>query len=178
MAIETTRTYIREFELNDAEAVLKFNGNPLVTKYTGDAGMVTNIDDAYSVITNVWLKEYKQHGYGRWAVVDKASDKVIGFCGLKYIPEMAMPDIGYRFLPEFWGKGYATETAVATVDYCREQLNITELFGDVMEQNTASVKLLKKLGLKFNGYIVEHGEVFMRFMQTTPTLLNTQQFYK
>ncbi len=176
--IETARTYIREFELTDASAVLAFNSNPSVTKYTGDTGMVNTLADAQSIIENIWLEEYQEFGYGRWAVIDKGSNKVIGFSGLKYIPELDMADIGYRFLPEFWGQGYATETAFAAVKYGQEKLAISEFFGDVMEQNTASVKLLKKLGLKFNGYIVEHGEVFMRFMQTTPTLLNTQQFYK
>lgn len=178
MTIETARTYIREFTLADAEAVLNFNGDSQVTRFTGDADMVKNLDDAKTVIKDIWLKEYKQYGYGRWAVVDKGSGKVIGFCGLKYIPELNMPDVGYRFIPEFWGKGYATETALACVKYCREQLGIQRFFGDVMEQNVASIKVLKKLGLKFNGFIAEDGHTYMRFLPTTPTLLNTNQFYK
>lgn len=178
MTIETARTFIREFELTDAPAVLAFNSNQAVTRFTGDAGMVKNLNDAKAVIENIWLKEYQTFGYGRWAVVDKASNKVIGFCGLKHIQELGMPDIGYRFLPEFWGKGYATETAFAAVKYAQEKLNVDQFFGDVMEQNHASVKLLKKLGLKFNGYIEHGSDTFMRFMQTSPTMLNIHQFYK
>ncbi len=178
MKIETARTYIRQFTPADASAVLAFNGNTQVTKYTGDSNMVTCIEDARNVIFNIWLEEYKEHGYGRWAVVDKKTEQVIGFCGLKYIPEMGIPDVGYRFLPEFWGQGYATETAITAIDYCKSELNIVEFFGDVMEDNIASVKVLKKLGLKFNGYVKEEGLTYMRFMQATPTLLNVNQFYK
>lgn len=178
MKIETPRTYIREFTLEDAEAVLAFNGNAQVTKYTGDADMVSNLADAKSVIQDVWLQEYNKYGYGRWAVVDKGSGRVIGFCGLKYIPEVGLPDVGYRFLPEYWGKGYASETAVACIQYCKEELGITRFFGDVMEQNVASVKVLKKLGLRFSGFIDYCGETYQRYLMTTPTMINTNQFYK
>jgi len=178
MKIETARTYIREFTLADAEAVLKFNSNAQVTKYTGDAGMVNSLEQARQVISDIWLAEYSKHGYGRWAVVDKASDTVIGFCGLKFIPSLGIPDIGYRFFPEYWGKGYATETAKACIAYCNDHLGVHEYFADVMADNIASVKLIRKLGLKFNGFIQEDGFTFMRFMRYTPTLLNTNQFYK
>ena len=176
--IETTRTIIREFELSDAADVLLFSNNTDVTKYTGDTGKINSLNDAKNVITNVWHKEYDLYGYGRWAVVDIATNKVIGFCGFKYIGNIGMPDIGYRFLPEFWGKGYATETAIACVTYFRQVLGLSDFFGDVMEQNKASIKVLHKLGLKFNGFIKEGELTFMRFTQTTPTLRNVNQFYK
>ena len=178
MKIETERTYIRQFTLDDAEAVLALNGNKSVTRYTGDAGAITNVNEARQVIKEVWLREYSLYGYGRWAVVDKSKDKVIGFCGLKYLPDVGMPDIGYRFLPEYWGQGLASETAIACVSYCQEQLGIESYFGDVMKDNLASIKVLKKLGLKFTGLVQERGFTFMRFKQSSPTLLNTSQFYK
>ncbi|WP_199611057.1 GNAT family N-acetyltransferase [Flocculibacter collagenilyticus] len=164
MKLETQRTYIREFCLEDAEAVLAFNGNEQVTQYTGDAGMVKTLTDAKNIIANIWLREYKEYGYGRWAVVEKSSNKVIGFCGLKYLPDVGAPDIGYRFLPECWGKGYATETATACIEYCKTHLGVKKIIGDVMEDNIASVKILQKLGLTFSGYIKEDGQTFMRFM--------------
>lgn len=165
MKLETNRTYIREFTLADAEAVLAFSSNEQVTRYTGDAGLMTSLEDARQVISNIWLKEYKQYGYGRWAVVDKSNDRVIGFCGLKFLPNVGMPDIGYRFLPEYWGKGLATETAQACIKFCKEQLAVTTFFADVMEENTASVNVIKKLGLTFTKYVQEGGETFMRFEQ-------------
>ena len=176
--IETNRTIIREFQLADAADVLNFSSDAQVTRYTGDAGMISSIADAEDIITNIWHHEYKRYGYGRWAVVDKNTKKVIGFCGLKYIDNLGMPDIGYRFLPEFWGKGYATETAEACINYYQNILGLSRFFGDAMQDNLASIKVLKKLGLKFNCFIKENNHTFMRFTQTTPTMRNVNQFYK
>jgi len=161
--IETKRTYIREFEIEDGPGVLAFSRDQLVTRFTGDAGLVTNLDEAKAVITQVWKPEYKQYGYGRWAVVHKESGQVMGFCGFKHDKKLAMPDMGYRFLPQFWGKGYASETASACVDYGQKALGIEAFFGDVMPENIASIKVLEKLGLKFSHLIQEDGVSFMRF---------------
>jgi len=178
MKFATPRTYLREFAPADAAAVLTFNSNQQVTKFTGDAGLITSLADAQKVIHDVWLHEYRTYGYGRWAVVDKQTDKVIGFCGFKYLPHVDMPDIGYRFLPEYWGRGLASETAIACVEYGKTQLHIRRYFADVMPENIASVKVIKKLGLKFHGLIDEDGHTFMRFKQGARTMLNINQFYK
>jgi len=161
--IETERTLLREFRLEDAEAVLKFNVNTEVTRYTGDAGMIKTLDDAKRVIQSIWLKEYQEYGYGRWAVVDKASGDVVGFCGFKYFPSLGMPDIGYRFLPEYWGKGLATETAFACVDFAKQNLAFTRYFADVMPDNIASKRVIEKLGLTYSETIQEDGIDFLRY---------------
>ncbi|KGK00341.1 GNAT family N-acetyltransferase [Thalassotalea sp. ND16A] len=176
--LTTARTYLREFKMTDAEAVLRFNGDSRVTKYTGDANMVKKLPDAEHIIANIWLAEYQQHGYGRWAVVDRFSHQVIGFCGFKYIADLAMPDFGYRFLPEYWGKGFGSETALACKYYGQKELGISRYFADAMADNVASIKIIKRLGLKFSGYIEEDKQTYIRFTQRTPTLLNTNQFYK
>ena len=178
MKFETNRTYIREFCLTDAAAVYDFNSDPFVTRYTGDAGLVKKIEDAEHIIQNIWLKEYRKYGYGRWAVVDKKTNKVIGFAGFKFIPDMGMPDIGYRLLPSYWGKGFATEITQASAEYFGNELGNTMYFGDAMEGNYASIKILTKLGLKFGGYVKDGEHLFLRFIQTTPSLLNPNQFYK
>ena len=120
--IETPRLIMREFTLDDAEAVYQFNSHKEVTRYTGDAGFVKSIDDAKSIINDIWLKEYHHYGYARWALVDKQTQQVIGFCGLKYEPELNAPDIGYRMLPEYWGKGLGMEASKAALEYGIENL--------------------------------------------------------
>ena len=161
--LETERTYLREFSPDDAKAVLALSGNPQVTRYTGDADMVKTLEDAEGVIRTIWLREYKEYGHGRWAVVDKSSSVVIGFCGFKYIPQVQMPDIGYRFLPEYWGKGLASETALACIHFADVNLHIPKYFADVMPDNHASVRVIEKLGMKFSKNIEEDGETFRRF---------------
>ncbi|KAF7764256.1 hypothetical protein PCIT_b0205 [Pseudoalteromonas citrea] len=90
MKINTLRTVIREFALEDAASVLSLNSDPTVTQYTADNSSILTLNDAQTVISNIWLREYALYGYGRWAVLDNQTHKVIGFCGLKYIPEVGL----------------------------------------------------------------------------------------
>lgn len=151
--IETARLQMREFCQGDIDAVYEFLIDSEVAKYTGDQGLVKNKQDAEDVINNIWLAEYKKYGYARYALVHKADDKVIGFCGVKYEPDLlgpgvGCPDIGYRMLPEYWGQGLGTEAVKACLNYAREELGLTRIIGEVAEENIASNKLLLKLGFK------------------------------
>lgn len=151
MAIETQRLKLRKFELSDAEAVLKFSSHPEVSRYTGDAGKVMNLDQAKNLIINVWHSDYEKYGYGRLALIDKQSDQVIGFCGLKYLEDFKMTDLGYRMLPEFWGRGYATESSRAVLEYAKDKMNFSELMAMAAVENKASQNVLLKLGFKETG---------------------------
>ncbi|NQY06238.1 MAG: GNAT family N-acetyltransferase [Flavobacteriaceae bacterium] len=146
--IETERTILRPFTLNDAPAVLEFNSNPEVIKYTGDI-LFTSLEQTIAMMNSVTFKDYETHGYGRYAVVYKADNKVIGFCGLKYLPEHDETDIGYRFLPEYWGKGIASETAEAIVEFGLIELGLKRIIGVAEPNNIASCKVLEKIGLTY-----------------------------
>ena len=132
----------------DAQAVFEFNSNTEVQKYTGDV-LLKTIDEAEKIIEEVWLPEYKKYGYARWAVVYKAENKVIGFAGLKYLAEMNATDIGYRFLPQYWGKGIASEISKEIIKYGFEVLNLERIIGIIEPENAVSGKVLEKSGLKF-----------------------------
>ena len=119
--LETPRLILREFEHSDLEDVFEFATNPEVSRYTGDAGECQTRDDAAKIITDVWHRDYRVHGFGRLAVEHKTDRKVIGFCGLKFLEDMQVVDIGYRLLPSYWGKGIATEAAQATMNWSRER---------------------------------------------------------
>jgi [ribosomal protein S5]-alanine N-acetyltransferase len=146
--IETERMILREFELEDLDAVLRFGRDPQVTQYTGDAEMIQTEEDARNVITDVWHVDYRTHGYGRLAVEMKDTQEVIGFCGLKFLPELERIDIGYRLLPAYWGQGLATEAAKASLEHGREVLGLSGILGIAMVENVASQNVLKKIGLK------------------------------
>lgn len=102
----------------------------------------------HRLIVEIWHADYRKHGYGRLATVDKATQRVIGFCGLKYLDDLKVPDIGYRFLPEYWGRGLATEAALATMQYGREQLGLDNVIGMALPENLASRRVLQKIGLR------------------------------
>jgi len=146
--IETPRIILRQFILEDVQAVYDLNSNLEVQKYTGDE-VLASLERAREVITQTSFGDYKDHGYGRWAVVHKQDDKVIGFAGLKYLPEIDETDIGYRFLPEYWGQGIATEVSQPIIDYGFEKLDLTRIIGIAMQENIASQKVLEKIGLTF-----------------------------
>ena len=146
---ETQRLIIREFNLMDAKAVYLFNAPEEVNRFTGDAGMCNSIEDAEKIIGDIWLKEYSQFGYGRWAVVLKESDEVIGFCGFKNDSRIKAVDIGYRFHPAHWGKGYATESNLACIEYARQHMDLNQVLGDALAENLGSINGLLKLGMSY-----------------------------
>ncbi|NKF51821.1 GNAT family N-acetyltransferase [Shewanella sp. WXL01] len=154
---ETPRLIIREFNLDDAQAVYDFNEPVEVNRYTGDAGMCTSLADARNIITDIWLKEYAEHGFARWAVVYKETNQVIGFCGFKQETRFDGVDIGYRLHPDYWGKGIATEANQACIDYAKAHMPLDEVFGDVIPENLGSVNVLKKLGLTYLTNYYEDG---------------------
>ncbi len=146
--IETERTILREFIEDDYKAVFEFGSNLDVIKYTGDK-LLDSLDQAKKIITDIWFNDYKNYGYGRWAVLYKPESKVIGFAGLKYLPEFNETDIGFRFLPEYWGKGIASEVSKEIIKYGFKNFGLERIIGIAMPENIASCKVHKKIGLDF-----------------------------
>ena len=144
ITLETDRLILRPFKLGDEEEVLAFASNPKVQEYTGDI-VRTSIAEITELITSVWLHDYKTYGYGRFAVIYKEDNKIIGFNGVKYLPECDQTDLGYRFLPEYWGKGIATESSKAILEYAFNTLQLPEIIGFVEPENPASARVLEKL---------------------------------
>ena len=112
--IETKNLILREFRDTDVEGIFKLDSDREVHKYLGNNPIKT-LEEAEKIISFFYL-QYKERGIGRLACVEKPSGKFIGWAGLKLnLGEKEMLngytnfiDIGYRFLPSFWGKGYAT----------------------------------------------------------------------
>ena len=157
LIITTERLIIRPFRLGDEEGVLRFSSDPEVQKHTGDV-LRTTFEEVNKIITDVWLKDYATYGYGRFAVIDKVTNEIIGFSGLKFLPEAGLPDLGYRFVPSYWGKGIATESSRAILDYAYKNFDLPEILGFVETANPASSSVLKKLGFQFTKLAPYPGE--------------------
>ena len=155
--LQTERLLLREFTEDDVEAFYQLGSDPAITRYTGEGGMMKTLEDARMALRARPLADYQKHGYGRWAVVLKSTNEVIGFAGLKYLDEFQEVDIGYRLLPAYWGIGLATEAAAPAIRYGFEVLHLAEIIGLVMPANTASVRVLEKLGLTYVGAIDHRG---------------------
>lgn len=145
--IETDRLILRPFQLEDFKAVYEFGSNEEVNKYTGDV-LIESLDVAKELIEKVWLYDYQTYGYGRLATIYKPDNKLIGFAGLKYLASMEETDIGFRFLPEYWGKGIATESSKAILKHGFNLLKLKRIIGIAMPENIASNKVLERVGLE------------------------------
>lgn len=143
--LETDRLILREFIPQDAEELYNLNKDPEVIRYTGDKPFKDKQE------ANDFLKSYKDytvHGFGRWAVIHKDSVEFLGWCGLK-INEEGHIDLGFRFFRREWNKGYATEAAKACLTYGFETIHMETIIGRAAKNNTASLRVLEKIGMKF-----------------------------
>lgn len=146
--IETNRCYLRELSVGDAPYFYDLNADAEVIKYTGDQAF-GNVSEAKSFLEN--YNQYDLYGYGRWAVIDKNDGEFLGWCGLKYSPDLEEVDLGFRFFRKYWNQGFATETAKACIDYGFTHLQLNKIVGRAMERNVASIKVLEKTGMTFVG---------------------------
>jgi len=151
--LETERLILREFVPDDAQAVYEFDSNEEVNRYTGEE-CLDSVDSAREIITGILIPDYRKYGYGRWAVIYKPDGKLIGFSGLKYLSEIGETDLGFRFSPEYWGKGIATESARLVVDHGFEKLGLSSIIAIAMPENKGSCRVLEKAGF----YLYKTGE--------------------
>ena len=145
----TGRLILRRFESGERQLIYTLNEDPEVTRYTGDP--VRDLAHANEVLDQVILPQYALYNHGRWAVHTKPGMEFIGWCGLKYRPERDEVDLGYRFIKSAWGKGYASEAAMASINYGFEKLGLRRIVGRAMPGNIASIKVLEKCGMRFVG---------------------------
>jgi len=151
--LETDRLVLRPFHLNDIEPSYLMNLDPEVSKYTGDGGIVDKKEIERRIKEDVW-GDYRKYGFGRMAIELKNENKFIGFCGLKYLPEMDEVDLGYRFIRKYWGQGFATEAGKASLDHGFLNLQLNKIIGLAMPENTASIHVLEKLGFQYEKNIL------------------------
>lgn len=149
---ETENLILREIVPEDTGDMYKLDSNPLVHKYLGNKPISCK-GMARAYIDYIRM-QYETYGIGRWAAIEKSSGDWIGWTGLKMNFEEELNghknyyDIGYRFMTEYWGKGYATESSIATRDYFFEHFPEKKLCGIAEIANGASVRVLEKIGLE------------------------------
>ena len=156
--IETERLILRPFQEDDVDRLFLLDSNPEVMKYVGQKPL-TKKEQSAEVIKMV-QKQYAEKGIGRWAVIEKESNLLIGWSGLKLIDyeingHQNFYEIGYRFLPEFWGKGYATESVNPFVKMGFSEFKAEKLYAYADVYNLASLNVLKKIGFKEKGTFID-----------------------
>lgn len=148
--IETERLILRELLPSDDGGMFHLDSNPNVHKFLGN-NPVVSIEESRKYIANI-RNQYLENGIGRYAVILKETNEFIGWCGIKYITEpengyVNFYEIGYRFIEEYWGKGYGYEAAKAWLDYGFETMKIQKIFASANIENNSSRKILEKIGM-------------------------------
>ena len=143
---QTERLILREFTIDDAIHFYKMNNDPEVIQYTGDNAF-TSLEDAKEFLSN--YNQYELNNMGRWAVCLKDTNEFLGWCGLKYHPKDNIVEVGYRFYKKHWNKGYATESAKASIDYGFKTLKLSKIYAHAHIENLNSHQVIKKCGMEF-----------------------------
>lgn len=147
--LETPRLLLRHFTADDAEFILRLVNEPAFIANIGDRGIRT-VPEAASYLTDGPIASYEAHGHGLYLVALKESDQAIGICGLLKRIQFADIDVGYAFLPEFWRRGFAFESAAGVLEYARTALKVEKILALVSPENRASISLLEKLDFEFS----------------------------
>jgi RimJ/RimL family protein N-acetyltransferase len=165
--IETDRLILRPFTLDDIPPAYEMNLDARISEYTGDGGIVS-LEETERRIKEDVHGDYAKYGYGRWAVELKSEKKFIGFAGLKYLDDLDEVDLGYRLLYDYWGKGIATEAAIACLDYGFNQLNLKRIIAMLLPDNIGSIRVLEKTGFQYEKEFMEDGFLVKQYFINKP----------
>lgn len=150
MQWESERLLYRRSTPDDVGDLFRIYGDPETHRFN-PRGPYPNIEYARAVLERTLL-EYQQYGFGDWTIFAKSNpDRVIGFGGVfaSQFNGSNTNNLGYRFEPDAWGKGYATELSLRAIQYGFEEVGLADIVGVVRENHLASRRVLEKVGMTF-----------------------------
>jgi ribosomal-protein-alanine N-acetyltransferase len=145
--IETQRLRLRHFTPNDADELHRIYSNPELFKYMSNEKPL--LWEQTRTVINSIIESWQHYNFGVWALVDKRNQKLIGHCGLKYLENTLEVQIGYLLLKRYWGKGLATEAALASLKYGFEVMKLPKIVAVAKPENIASRRVMEKVGMKY-----------------------------
>jgi RimJ/RimL family protein N-acetyltransferase len=155
--LETERLILRHVVENDALFILDILNQPSFIQFIGDRG-VRDTDAAKEYIESRFTKSYRDNGFGMFLVELKEDHMPLGLSGFVKRDSLPDPDIGFAFLPQYWSKGYAYESAAAVLEYGRDTLDLKRVLAITSIDNESSGKLLEKIGLRFERLFTAPGD--------------------
>jgi ribosomal-protein-alanine N-acetyltransferase len=164
--LETPRLTLRRLEFDDAAFLVDLLNQPSFIANIGDRG-VRSVEDAHRYLREGPMAMYEQFGFGLWHVARK-DGVAVGMCGLLKRDNLPDVDVGYAFLPQFWGQGLAFEAADATLRHAARKFGLARVIGVVSEGNAGSIRVLEKLGMSFERMVsMREGEAPVRLYGRT-----------
>lgn len=154
---ETERLFLRLTNLEDASFILQLFNSPKWLKYIGDRNVYCE-KDAAEYIRNKMLSQYEKLGFSNFTILRKSDLSKLGICGLYDREGVEGIDLGFAFLPQYEGRGYATEAAEMVMKLAFTKYGLSELRAITTRLNFVSQKLLTKLGMEQSGTITLPGD--------------------
>ena len=142
------RLSLRAFCATDVEMIFRLHNDPKVMRYMPEKAR-KGIDrtTAEAFVSRALAYPEKHPGLGFWVTIERATGNPMGWACLKLLDQTQEVEIGYRYLPEFWGKGYGTEISRRVMAYGFESLALPRIVGITQHGNLASQRVLEKIGL-------------------------------
>ena len=144
---ETPRLTLRRLVLDDAAFITRLLNEPSFLANIGDRG-VRNVEDARRYLEAGPFAMYDRFGFGLWQVTRRADGAAVGMCGLLKRDNLPDVDLGYAYLPDYWGQGFAFEAAAATLRHAARKFALERVIAVVSPGNHASIRVLKKLDMR------------------------------
>lgn len=170
--IETTRLILRPVTLDDIDDFFELDSNPTVHKFLGNNPVKTKAQSKEMIIAI--LKQYEDFGMGRLVMIKKDTNEFMGWSGIKYEQNLRKEfnyyDLGYRLKEQFWGKGYATEAALASLDYGFNTLKLKEICAAAGINHIASNIILKKIRMQPSGTFEFEGDLCNWYLIKNPNI--------
>jgi RimJ/RimL family protein N-acetyltransferase len=157
IVLETDRLVLRHLTLNDAPFILELLNEPSFIRFIGDRGVKT-AQDARQYLLKGPIASYQRFGFGLNLAFLRETGDPLGICGLLKRETLPDVDIGFAFRPPHWRKGYAFEGARACVEHGRDAFSLKRIVAITSLDNEASIKVLEKIGLKFEAVIRLEGD--------------------
>lgn len=152
IVLQTERQTLSRIGVEDAGFILRLLNEPSFVQYIGDRGLRT-LEDAEHYIRNGPMRMYEQYGFGLYLVTLLEERTPIGICGLLQRQTLPDVDVGFAYLPGYWGRGLAYEAAAAVLCHAREHLGLCRIVAITSPDNERSARLLERLGLRCEGTI-------------------------
>jgi len=157
---DTGRIILREIMPEDLAAMHELDSDPAVHRYLGGRPNKSLQETADNIA--FIRQQYIDNGIGRWAIMDKHSNEFMGWGGLKFITtpindHVNFYEVGYRLIRKYWGLGFATEAARASLKYAFEVLLLENVYAMAHQENSASIHTLQKSGLEITGQFEYQG---------------------
>jgi len=150
--LQSKNIVLREVCLSDDEFILELINQPAWKKYISDHSIDT-LDQTRDYIESRLIAQYRLHGYGLWVVESNDEKTPIGLCGLIKRDYLDYVDLGFGFIPRYWGKSFAYEASVMCLDYAFNVIKSDRVLAVTVPENGNSINLLDRLGFKYKNEI-------------------------